>query len=177
VAIYPVLQHQNQGVALGYVGLRTLEAAVIAVGAVALLAVVTLRAEPAGSAGAEATLLGAALVALHNGTFLVGPGLVLGTNTVLLAYLLYRSGLVPRFIPVLGLIGGPVVFVVAAAQLFGVIEQYSFWATLTAMPAFAFELCLAFYLILKGFRLSALARLAPAPATGTAGPRPVTAQP
>lgn len=177
VAIYPVLKRQNEGVALGYVGLRTLEAAVIATGAVALLAVVTLRIELAGTAGAEVTLLGAALVTLHNGTFLVGPGLVLGTNTVLLAWLLYRCGVVPRFIPVLGLIGGPLVFVVAAAQLFGVIEQYSLGATITAMPAFAFELCLAFYLILKGFRLPALARLTPAPATGTAAPQPVTAQP
>jgi hypothetical protein len=175
VAIYPVLKRQNEGVALGYVGLRTLEAAVIAAGVISLLAVVTLRAEAAGTAGAEATLLGNTLVALHNGAFLLGPGLILGTNTILLAWLLYRSGLVPRFIPVLGLIGGPLVFVVAAAQLFGVIEQYSLWATLTAMPAFAFELSLAFYLILKGFRLSALARLAPA--TGTAAPRPVTAQP
>lgn len=173
VAIYPVVRRQNEGMALGYVGLRTLEAALIAAGVVALLAVVTLRAEAAGTAGAEAPLLASALVALHNGTFLVGPGLVLGTNTVLLAWLLHRSELVPRFIPVLGLIGGPLVFVVAAAQLFGAIEQYSFWATITAMPAFAFELSLAFYLILKGFRPSALARLDTAPA----GPEPATAQP
>ncbi|MFI7482403.1 DUF4386 domain-containing protein [Kocuria sp. M1R5S2] len=173
VAIYPVVRRQNEGVALGYVGLRTLEAAVIAAGVVALLAVVTLRTGLTGISGAEATKLGSALVALHNATFLLGPGLVLGTNTVLLAWLLYRSGLVPRFIPVLGLIGRPMVFVVAATQLFGAIEQYSSWATMTAMPAFAFELALAFYLIIKGFRPSALARLDTAPA----GPQPATAQP
>jgi len=80
---------------------------------------------------------------------------------------------VPRVIPLLGLIGGPMVFVVAAAQLFGAIEQYSVWATITAMPAFAFELCLAFYLIFKGFRPAALARLDTAPARSR--PEPVTA--
>jgi hypothetical protein len=176
VAIYPVVRRQNEGVALGYVGLRTLEAAVIAAGVISLLAVVTLRAEAAGAAGAEATLLASVLVALHNGAFLLGSGLVLGANTVLLAWLLYRSGLVPRFIPVLGLIGGPLVFLVAATQLFKAIEQYSLWATLTAMPAFAFELCLAFYLILKGFRPSAVARLAPVPGTATMGIHPVIAQ-
>lgn len=174
VAIYPVVRRQNEGVALGYVGLRTLEAAVIAAGVISLLAVVTLRAEAAGTADAEATVLGAALVALHNGAFLLGPGLVLGTNTVLLAWLLHRSGLVPRFIAVLGLIGGPMVFLTATAQLFGAIEQYSLWAAITAMPAFAFELFLAFYLILKGFRPTPLARLDTAPA-GT-DPRPVPAE-
>jgi Domain of unknown function (DUF4386) len=173
VAIYPVVRRQNEGVALGYVGLRTLEAALITAGVVVLLAVVTLRTDSAGTVGAEATMLGAALVAMHNATFLLGPGLVLGTNTVLLTWLLLRSGLVPRFIPVLGLIGGPMVFVVAAAQLFGAIEQYSFWTTVTAMPAFAFELCLAFYLVLKGFRPAALARLDTAPARSR--PQPVTA--
>src|SRR5215218_10372056 len=122
VALYPVIRRHDEGLAIGYVGLRTLEAGVIAVGVVPLLALLTLRADLAGSSPSEtATLvsIGDALVSFHNWTFLIGPSFVCGTNTVVLAYLLHRSGLVTRYIPVLGLIGGPLVFASGAAQLFG----------------------------------------------------------
>jgi hypothetical protein len=71
---------------------------------------------------------------------------------VLLAYLLRRSGLVSPFIPVLGLIGGPLVFASGAAVMFGVYEQISVWAALAAVPVFAWEICLAIHLVAKGFR-------------------------
>ena len=67
--------------------------------------------------------LGNALVEFHNWTRLLGPGLVCGVNTVLLAYLMYRSRLVPRFIPVLVLVGAPLVFAHHTAQMFGASEQ------------------------------------------------------
>lgn len=143
---------------MGYVGLRTLEAAIIAVGVVSLLAVVTLR--QAGIAGADPTALvtvGNALVAVHNWTFLVGPSFTSGVNTVLMAYLMYRSRLVPRFIPMLGLIGGPLVFASATAVLFGLVGQYSMWPAITSIPEFAWELTLAVYLIFRGFDSSAIA--------------------
>ena len=126
VALFPVVKRWNEGVALGYVGLRTLEAGIIAVGVLPLLAVVTLRQQLAGIAGADTgtlVTLGNALVALHNWTLVLGPGFVCSTNTVLMAYLMYKSGLVPRFIRVLGLVGGPLVFAYHAAQMFGLSEQ------------------------------------------------------
>lgn len=160
VALFPVVKRWNEGVALGYVGLRTLESSIIAVGVIPLLAVVTLRQQLTGAVGADtATLvtLGNALVALHNWTFLVGPSFTSGTNTVLMAYLMYRSRLVPRFIPMLGLVGGPLVFASATAVLFGLFGQYSVLPVITAIPEFAWELTLAFWLIVKGFNPSALA--------------------
>jgi hypothetical protein len=155
VTLFPVVKRHNESVALGYVGLRTVEAGVIAVGVVPLLAIVTLRQH-----GVGAIDVGKALVAFHNWTFLVGPDLVLGTNTVLLAYVLYRSRLVPRFIPVLGLVGGPLVFVASTGELFGIFPQFSFWAAVTAIPVFAWEICLAIYLIVRGFRPTTDARSA-----------------
>lgn len=152
VAMYPLVRAVNEAGALAYVGLRTLEAAVIAVGVVPLLAVVTLRQDGAGDG---AVPLAQAMVALHNWTFLVGPSFVCGTNTVVLAALLRRSARVPAFIPVLGLVGGPLVFASGVAQLFGVIDQISTWAALGAVPVFAWEICLALFLLLRGFRSSA----------------------
>jgi hypothetical protein len=154
VALFPVVKRESEGIALGYVGLRTLEAATIVVGVVSLLAVVALRQQQhAGSAtanGASLVTAGRTLVAVHDWTFLVGPNFVLGTNTVLLALLLYRSKLVPRFIPILGLIGGPLVFVVALGVLFGRYKLVSPIGAIAALPAFAWELSLAFWLIVKG---------------------------
>lgn len=153
VTLYPVVKRQSEGFALGYVGLRVTEAAVIVVGIVPLLAILTLR-DDGGAAGTEAGALvavGQALVAVHNWTFLLGPSFVLGVSTVLLASLLHRSHLVPRFIPVLGLVGGPLVFLSASATLFGIYDQVSVWGAIAAVPVFAWELSLALSLVVKGF--------------------------
>ncbi|MFN8597825.1 MAG: DUF4386 domain-containing protein [Anaerolineae bacterium] len=158
VALYPIVKGQNEGVALGYVGLRTLEAGIIAVGVIPLLTIVTLRQHSIGTVNTDpATLvaLGKALAEFHNWTFLVGPGLVCGTNTVLMAYLMYKSRLVPRFIPVLGLVGGPLIFAYNAAKMFGL--DLPAWTAVVVVPIFAWELTLAIRLIVKGFNSPAAA--------------------
>lgn len=137
-------------------------------GVVPVLAVGTLRHDLVPPSGAVP--LGEAMVALHDWTFLVGPSLVCGTNTALLAGLLHRSRLVPRFIPVLGLIGGPLVFASGTAQMFGLIHQISVWAALAAVPVFAWEVCLAVHLITKGVRNPVRADPAPAPCPHTPQP-------
>ena len=105
--LYPVVKKYSEGLALGYVLVRLLEAVAIVVGIVSVLAVVSLRQGAAGTAGAAALLpVNEALVAIHDWAFLVGPGWFLGMNSLLLAYLMYRSGLVPRFIAMLGMVGG-----------------------------------------------------------------------
>lgn len=154
VVLFPAMKHQDEGIALGYVGLRTLEASVIAVGVVPLLAIISMRQQLATLAvvdTATLTSIGNALMTFHNWTFLVGPGYICGANTVLMAYLMYKSGYVPRFIAILGLIGGPLVFASAMAQMFGIYEQISVWAGLAAMPVFAWEILLASWLLIKGF--------------------------
>ncbi len=168
VALFPVVKRQNEGVALGYVGLRTLEAGIIAAGVVPLLAVVTLRQHLPGTAGPDtATLvtLGQALVEAHNWTLLLGPGLVCGVNTVLMAFLMYRSRLVPRFIPMLGLVGGPLVFVYNSALIFGFGAQIASWAVILVIPIFTWEVTLALRLITRGFNQAAPATQPANPAT------------
>jgi hypothetical protein len=157
VTLFPIVKRQHEGVALGYVCGRLLEAAVIVVGIISVLSVVTLRQEAAGAAGTDAASLvtvGKSLVAVHDWTFLLGPNFALGVNTLLLAYLMYRSGLVPRFIAVVGLVGGPLIFASATAVLFGLYEQVSVWGSLAAFPVFAWEMLLAVWLIAKGFKPS-----------------------
>jgi Domain of unknown function (DUF4386) len=160
VTLFPIVKRQNEAVAMGYVGLRALEAGIIAIGAVSLLTVVTLRQRLAGAGSTDTTslvVLGKSLVAFHNWMFLIGPGFTSGANTVLISYLMYRSRLVPRFIPMLGLIGGPLVFASATAVLFGLYPQYSAVPAVAALPEFAWELSLAIWLIVKGFNSPGIA--------------------
>ena len=157
VALYPVTRRHNRGLAIGYVGLRTLEAGVIAVGIVSLLAVVTLRQQ----AGADAAALfgvGKALVAVHNWTFLLGPNFVCAADTFVLAWLMWRSRLIPRFIAGLGMAGGPLLFVSATAVLFGAFKQVSLPGAIAPLPVFAWELGLALFLIFRGFKETSLDR-------------------
>jgi len=160
VALYPVTRRHNQGLAIGYVGLRTLEAGTIVIGIVCLLAVVTLHREAAtaGTDAASLTTVGGGLVAVHNWTFLLGPNFVCAADTLVLAWLMWRSRLIPRFIAGLGLVGGPLLFVSATAILFGAFQQVSLPGAVAPLPVFAWELGLAFFLILKGFRATALDR-------------------
>ncbi|MGH8866726.1 MAG: DUF4386 domain-containing protein [Actinomycetes bacterium] len=99
VALFPVLKRQNEGVALGFVTTRVLEAAIIFIGIASLLSLATLRDDLSGATGADEAALfttGQSLVAIHDWTFLLGPGVMPGFNGLLLGYLMYQSGLVPR---------------------------------------------------------------------------------
>ena len=156
VALYSVVRRQNEGFALGFVTARMFEAAVIVVGVVSILAVVTLRqAGATGADGASLVTTGRALVAIRDWTFLLGPGLVPGVNAILLGYLMYRSRLVPRLIPTLGLVGGPLLISSAVGTMFGVNDAVSVWSGVALLPIFFWELFLGLWMTFKGFQRSA----------------------
>jgi hypothetical protein len=165
VALFPVVKRQNEATALGFVTSRLFEAAIIMIGVVSLMAVVTLRQDYAGAVGGEAATLvttGQALVDVRDWTFLLGPGLIPGINALLLGSLLYRSRLVPRIIPTMGLIGGPLLITAAIATMFGYNEQFSAWSAIATLPVAAWELSVGVYMMVKGFK--------PSPVTSGTGP-------
>jgi hypothetical protein len=156
VALFPILKRQNEGAALGYVTARVMECAFIAVGLLSLMAIVTLRQDIGGVAGASSLIpVGRSLVAIHDWTFVLGPGWIVGVgNGLLLGYLMYRSGLVPRAMAMLGLIGGPLIIASGTAVLFDVVEPGSTGQVIATIPEFFWELSLGMYLIVKGFKPS-----------------------
>ena len=156
VVMFPILRRYSETLSLSYVASRTIEATIIGVGAISLLSVVTLRDDLAASIGADGTSLdiaGQTLVAIHDWTFLLGPGFCVGVNGILLGWLMYRTGLMPPRLAMLGVIGGPLIFVSSIAVLFGAYEQDGLHA-LFSVPEGAFEAAFAIYLIVKGFRPS-----------------------
>ena len=161
VALYPVIRRQSEAASIGFVATRIFEGAVIVIGVVCLMAVVALR-QAGAAAGTDASALvavGQGLVAVRDVTFLVGPGVMPGLNALLLGYVLYRSRLVPRAIPAMGLIGAPVFLASATLSILGLQEQVSVLPLIALPLIFVWELSLGLWLTFKGFRPAAVAAL------------------
>lgn len=157
VALYSIAKRYSHRAALGFVTTRVLEAGVIFVGVFSILAVYTLRQDVAGTAGAGADALvttGHALVAMHDWAFLIGPGVMAGLNALLIGSVMYRSRLVPRWIPTLGLIGAPLLLASTTATLFGAWEQVSGPALLLVLPIAIWEFSFGVYMTVWGFKRS-----------------------
>lgn len=169
IALYPMIKRHGPSGAIGFVASRTLEAATIVVGVIALLAVYTLRQDFGPEAEGLATTA-AALVAVHDWSFLLGPGVMPAMNALCLAPILYRARLVPRALPVIGLVGAVALLASSLATLSGIYGQVSSAATFAALPIAAWEFGIGVYFTVKGFQHPALGSPATPPA------RPVAEQ-
>ncbi len=157
VTLFPVVKRQNESMALGFVAVRTLEAAMIFTGCLSLLSLVHLHQGLGATAGADKASLvttGASLVSTYNGTALLGQTLMPCMSALLLGTLMYRSGLVPRAIPLMGLVGAPLLITSTIAVFFGVIEPISAWSGIATLPIAAWEFSLGIWLTFKGFKPS-----------------------
>ncbi|GIM94165.1 DUF4386 domain-containing protein [Paractinoplanes toevensis] len=154
VALFPIVRRRSETAAVGFLGSRLLEAGLILLGAVSLLTLLALRDDAAGADAASLVTAGHTLVGVYDGTFLVGQSLMPVVNAAFLATVLFRSGLVPRLIPVVGLIGVPLLLASDIAVLFGLYDMGSAPAALAALPIAAWELALGFYLLIRGLRPS-----------------------
>ena len=155
-ALFPVLKRQNEGVALGFVGVRALEAAATVAGVVMLMTVVGLRQ---AGAGAGALPIAHTLVGMYNHSFLLGQSTMPIVDDLLLGFLLYQSRLVPRVLPALAFIGAPLLLASNVGVLFSLWGQFSALGTLPALPIALFEFSLGIYLIVKGFKPSGIRTL------------------
>lgn len=148
VALYPVGRKLAPALALGFVASRVLEASLILLGVIALLSLTTVHTTPGGESAATV------LVAVHDWAFLIGPGLLPAVNALLLGSLLYRHRLIPRVIPVIGLIGAPLLIASGLGTLLGMVDQVSVVAGLAAAPIAAWEFLVGCWLLGKGFNPS-----------------------
>lgn len=153
VALYPVLRRNFPTLSISYVTARLMESAFIALGLVAMLALVTMNQDHAGGDAVTLNTVGQALVAIHDWTFQLGPGWVVGLgNGLILGYMMFRSGLVPRGMAILGLIGGPAILISGTGVIFGLNEPGGTFQMLATVPEFIWEASLGIYLLVKGFK-------------------------
>jgi hypothetical protein len=157
VVLYPIVRRQNELLAIGYVAARIIECVFIAGGIILVLGVVSLRQD-----SPDAADLAVSLAALKDWTFLFGPGLVVPFgNGLILGYLMYSSGLVPRRMAWLGLIGGPLLLSGNLGVLFDWWDP-SGAVNILVIPEFVWELSLGIYAAVWGFRRDAPILLASA---------------
>jgi len=156
VVLFPILKKQNEGVSLGLVGSRVLEAATIFVGVAFILSIVSLRQ---AGAGAGALVISQTLVTLYNRIFLIGQSFLPALNDLLLGFLLYQSRLVPRALSLIGIAGAFPLIAAWIAVMFGLIVQNAPLTGLAALPVALFEFSLGIWLIVKGFNPEAVAVL------------------
>jgi len=152
VALYPVVKRQNQSLALGFVGARTLEAATIFGGVVSFMTMITLRQSGAGS---EALITGRALLAMYD-WFHLGQTLIPAVNAALIGTLVYQARLVPRILPILGFIAAPLLVAHVIILMFGITGPLLTLTTLGVLPIAVWEFSLGVYLTVKGFRPNAI---------------------
>lgn len=160
--MFPILRKYNETIALWHLCFRFLEAVVITIGVISVLSLLTLSREFVATGALDSSSFqasGTLLKAVHDWTFLLGPNFMLGINTMMYSYIFYKSKLVPRFIPILGMTGATLIFICALLVMFGVIQQVSVWGAILALPVAANEMILAVWLIVKGFNESALASM------------------
>ena len=154
VVVYPLLKRENHILSLGYVTARIIESAFILVGILAVLSIVTLSQQDAGG---EEGAIAYALAALKDWTFILGPGFVVGWgNGLILGYLMYRSGLVPRGLAMFGLVGGPLIILSGTLVMFDVADLHGTVQGLSTIPEFIWELGLGIYATVWGFRRTAV---------------------
>jgi hypothetical protein len=156
VVLYPLARRLHETLALGFVAARIMESVFIAIGVIAIMAVVDVNDAWVVASGAEAVGLeaqGNTLVSVYDWAFQFGPGLVVGFgNGLILGYLMYRSGLVPPRLAVLGLVGGPLLILMFVLIVFGAAENGDGLSVLLTLPEAAWELSLGIYCAWKGFR-------------------------
>lgn len=161
VAVYPVVKRQNQSMALGFVTSRMFEAAVIMMGVVSLLAVVALRQNAAGADQNSLLATSQGLVALRDYTFQFGPNMSAAINGLLFGTLLYKSRLVPRVLPIMGLTAAPLLLGATVATVLGLTEQGSVWFAPGGALIFVWELSVGIYMTFKGFKPSPITATPP----------------
>lgn len=154
VVLIPIFRRRSEVLSLGYVAARIAECVFIAAGILFVLGIVSLRHDDTGAAS-----LAVSLAAMKDWTFLLGPGFIVGIgNGLILGYMMFRSGLMPRRLAMLGLVGGPLIIASGLGVLFGVFEQGGTVQSLATIPEFLWELSIGVYLTVKGFKPSVGAR-------------------
>lgn len=154
IMLFPYLRKFDGRFALAHFTFRSMEAILILIGIISMLAVVSLNKSASGGEVSNLELLrtvGTALIAIHDWTFILGPCIMLGINTFIYSYVFYRTKLVPRKLSTLGIVGAILILISGFLALFNILPLFTTGAILLALPVAIYEMILAGLLIAKGF--------------------------
>jgi hypothetical protein len=156
VMMYPILKRYNEGVALGYLGFRGVEAFLSILGSTKAASLIELSQDfiDAGSpVGSIYETLGNLIMADRHWTMeMLTVFFILGA--LLFYFLLYRTEIVPRYISLWGIIA--VILITAMNVIIYLGVNIGMIGLFFALPIMANEFFVAFWLIIKGVDTSAL---------------------
>jgi hypothetical protein len=155
VTLFPILKKHNEALALGFFGLRFVEAISTIIHSIILLSLLTLSQEYAAAGFPDAShfqTAGTLFLAAREWTFLIGSGLVWSLSALILNYLLYQRKLIPRWLSVWGFAGAALSFANYSPEFFGIDS-----IEILFLPIAVQEMVFAVWLIVKGFNPSAIA--------------------
>jgi hypothetical protein len=161
IALYPVLRRHSEGLSLGAVGLRIIEATLYSIGAIAVLSMVTVTRELAGTGGGASAYLqasGALLMTVRSWAGMAGT-LAFYPAALLYYIVFYQSRLIPRWLSGWGIVAAAMGFSASILVVFQVITPMTTPQIVLNLPIFLQEMVLAVWLIAKGFSPSAIASL------------------
>lgn len=154
VMLFPIIKTLSESLAMGYVGFRFMEAAILVTAVITPLALITLSQEYSAAAPGDASYfrtLGALFIASRSSLTGLLVTVFFSISAILLYVFLYRSRTVPRFIPVWGFIAVPLVFAWNLLEAFGISLSAGI---VFGLPIILNEIFLGIWLILKGFNFS-----------------------
>lgn len=159
IALYPVLRRHGEGMALGAVSFRTIEAVIFLIAAIAVFSLLALSERYLTAGPAEAASLGAIgawLLEARVWLFSSAGAIAFCVGALFYYWIFFRSRLIPRWLSVWGLVAIVMNLAMAVSVLFG-LSPDSATANALTLPIFLNELVLGVWLIAKGFDRSRVA--------------------
>lgn len=154
IVLLPITRRVSEVLAFGFVASRILEASAIFAGVLPVMGLIALGSDdPAAPA----------LVELHDAAFLLGPAFMASINALLLGTIMLHGRLVPRVIPIIGLVGGPLLLLSSYGVVLGLWEQTGPVGAIAALPIALWEFSLGVWLIARGVRITPAVARASAP--------------
>jgi hypothetical protein len=151
--LFPVLKRRNEGLAMGYVGARIIEGAIIILGGISSLMLLTLSRDYIAGPNSDVSTFepsGALLLEAREWTDALGTATVFGVSALILYGLMYRSEIIPRWLSAWGFVGAVLIVVAGIRGLYGH-SPTSTLSILLTIPIGVQEMVLAVWLIVKGF--------------------------
>lgn len=150
IMMFPVLKKHNETLALGYVGARIFEGFFSTVNIINILSLLSLSREfiNAGTPVASHFQTSGALLLSQFDWCSILLDFPFTLSVLVLNYLLYKSRLIPRWLSILGLIGGALWLITTPFRMFGLFPPS---LEILAFVIFIQEMIFAAWLIIKGF--------------------------
>lgn len=160
ITLYPVLKRYDEGLALGAVGFRLIEAVFYIVGALCLLSLLTVKQQFVSAGDQSASYfqnVGHLLLTMRDSAGFVFAVIAFCLGALMYYVVFYRSKLIPHWLSVWGLIAIALLLSAVFITLFDG-EPYSISGNLIwlALPIALQEMVMAVWLIVKGFNSSAI---------------------